>query len=321
MIFGIFSIIFAGTYEVLWISPAYFLMASCFMLVFSNRSLKFKDFQPNGELTTRFAALVILNAVMIYKLDLNYLFDFLHVLSRPVEFVIGLLIAFIVPYTIAVYAAVYSNSIPDWLSIALNRFLLHRASSTQKMKDLFVFLFYDLLCAIVLCVATLLILVIAFFLSGIFISIFHKYIYTGFYFKAELLQESANFFLDAPYIVAFLIERLVGLLGGDVGAFFGRPVSNGPVVIVLLFVLSLTSLIPTLLNACTMLCLIAARGVALVVVPPMRLMHSLLVITKDTPNEDKRKARDLAAALIGTIAAAALCILYLLYWLARYGTQ
>jgi hypothetical protein len=321
MIFGIISIIFDGNFRILVFSPAWFLIASCFMFVLRNRDLQIKDLQFNDELNTRFATLVIFNAIMIYKIDLDFLHDYLYVFLQPLEFVLGLLMAFIVPYTIAIYAVVYSNSVPDWLSIALNRFLLHRASKTQKMKDFFVFLLYDLLCAIGLCVATLLILVIAFSLSGIFVSIFHKYIYTGFFFDALQLERVANFFLDAPYVVVFLIERLVALREGDMEAFFGRPVSPGPGAIVLLAVLGLTSLIPTLLNACTMLCLIAARGVALVVVPPMRLMHSLLVITEDTPNEDKRKARDLSAALIGTISAAALCITYLLYWLARHGAQ
>ena len=80
--------------------------------------------------------------------------------------------------------------------------------------------------------------------------------------------------------------------------------------VILLAGLSLTSLLPTLLNALAMLALIAARLAALVLTPPMRILHGLLMLPEDITPEDRAKAMTLSSIIVATLVTAGIVLIF-----------
>lgn len=231
--------------------------------------------------------------------------------ERFIEFIVLVVFALLGPYIIAVYAAIYSNAIPDWFSIALNRSLLTRASETTRLRTFAIFLFYDAACAIFLCILTATILIIAFTFSGLMIETSTNFLD---FFSTNSLRDSASFFfggLKAPFL---LIELISGIPGREL-SFSNGPDRAGAVMVILLAALSLTSLLPTLLNAVTISALIGARVVALIVGTPMRTLHTLLVVNEGLPAEDRTRALTRGAVIIAAFTAAIYCLIYAVIWM------
>jgi hypothetical protein len=135
-------------------------------------------------------------------------------MSEMLQFSGALVLGFLGPYILAVYAAIYSNAIPDWFSVALTRSLLFRASRTTRLADFLRFLFYDLLCVVALCFLTAIILILAFTVSGILVTIAivswsESSLPT--FLSSDQLEKSAHFFYGG---LAGLIE-LIGVLFGQ----------------------------------------------------------------------------------------------------------
>ena len=83
-----------------------------------------------------------------------------------IKFIITAPLLFLVPYILAIYAAIYSNSLPDWISIALSRHILGQASVSENLRRFLVWLAVDALAVTLFVVATFAILVGVFLLCG-----------------------------------------------------------------------------------------------------------------------------------------------------------
>ncbi len=295
-----------GDATALWLAPAWISVCYCFCVAIYDRHLARSE-----KLTIAFAFLVIYTTGAVLLIDK---FTGGTSLSDLLRFLGVLVLGFLGPYTLAVYAAIYSNAIPDWFSVALTRSLLLRASQTTRLADFLHFLFYDLMFAVALCLLTATILILAFSVSGIMVTIALLLLLSG----NDLPYFTGPFLLDGS--ARFFFGGMTGLIKlGD--ALFGQPnwdISGhewgGILTVVLLAVMSLTSLLPTLLNALAMLALIAARLAALVLSPPMRVLHGLLILPEDITPEDRAKAITLSSVILATLVTAGIVLIFGLRW-------
>jgi hypothetical protein len=253
---------------------------------------------------SRFLWIIAITGITVFfsgRLDISeFVSDFF-------EIFIGSVFIVIVPFTISAYAAIYSNSIPDWLSIALTRSVLSRAAQTNSLQNFLRFLLIDLVCVIALCLLTFLIMMVAFTFASLMISFASDFSST-----VKGADKIGGFFsggIIAPFVLTeWLIES-------SPSAFTEFPEARaGASVVLVLTALSLTSLIPTLLNACVILGLIVARCLAMMLMPPFKMVYGLLLIDENnTPGENKIKLLR-SSILIAMILAFFCFLLYSILW-------
>lgn len=216
---------------------------------------------------------------------------------------------FVVPYVLAIYAAIYSNSIPDWFSIALTRHILTRATETTDLRKFSIFLFLDFTTAVSLVILTFLILLVVFYLCGQMMA----FAITVGGFDGSF-QVTADFFLGSADALPTLIEII---------KHWGLPVVEparearvaGAVGILFIAAVGATSLIPTLTNAVALLFLIAARVLTILLGPPLRLAHAVLLLDREGHREGEPLNYIRSIAVFGFLIALVLS-LFLLPFLA-----
>lgn len=225
--------------------------------------------------------------------------------GQLLKMMIGIVFVLLAPYTLAIYAAIYANAVPDWFSVALTRSVLSRAARTRSLRHFFLFLVWDLACAVGLCILTAAILIAAFVFAGIMIAMASSYV-------PEISdQRPALFFLGSLEVPRILFEWLTGSTG--LSSLSGEARAGGTVVLVLAL-LSLTSLVPTALNALAIIGLIVARCFAIVLMPPFGLLHGLLAVEDTTDPEERKRMLLRSAVLIAIFVTLLIVGIYAAYW-------
>jgi hypothetical protein len=228
----------------LWALPALYLTILCIRSAVSDHhSARVYDLLDNFFLLAVFTV-----GLLLLSDDIRGSVSAWDLLRLIGQFILGLL----TPIVISLYAAIYANALPDWLSVALARSLFVRASDTARLSDFLTFLLYDVLCATGLCILTALVLIITFGVSGVIQHVSAHYLSVdGGRDMASILISSADFFLGGVHIIGYLPHLLDSW--NAYYAAFSAPQRAGVVIQLLLVALSLTSLMPTLVNALTML--------------------------------------------------------------------
>lgn len=184
----------------------------------------------------------------------------------------GFLIWVTLPYVFACYAAVYSNSLPDWISVAMTRHLLGRAARVHSIRLFASWLLLDVVVATLCIVSTFVILVAVFNVCGWVVQV-----------SAMLGDFDSSWEVPARMFHGSTQSLAVlqgAVLTGTAPVMDGTDTAAGvgAVLVAMLVALGATSILPTLLNAMILIGLIVARGTALVIRRPISHMHSLLVL-------------------------------------------
>jgi hypothetical protein len=285
----------------LFLMPGWVLTLICFAEVTKEQIVKiFSGYYDadKDNIAVQFFWILAVTAITIFfnsNFNINVFFN------KASELFVGITFIFITPFIISIYAAIYANSIPDWLSVALTRSTLIRASRTDNLLHFFRLLLLDLICVVGLCLLTAAILIIAFTFSAFMIS------FASDFSPNWEADEMANFFSGGIQLPLMLIELLIDgsttLLSGATAA------SNGAFTIIMLATLSLTSIIPTLLNACIIIGLITARCFAMILMPPFKIIYGLLLVDNSNISSEK-KIKFLRSSILIALIFAFFCFLF-----------
>jgi hypothetical protein len=263
-----------------------------FILAVMSSYIVYKSFDPDAErkaLPSAFLLLVVLDLVFIYIGGGQRGGDDLYKFGSGF---IGAMLGIVLPYTLAIYVAVYSNSIPDWLSIAMTRHFLAKAATARSARLFLALLLADLGMAIACVVATFVIVVFVFALCGVLISLSIGLVDLGPYY-----QSVATFFFGGIKAVPML-----GALweGAPVRALTSAgPSSAGGFTVLLLVAISSTSLLPSLVNAATLLTLLGGRIGGFFLARPAQALHASLLTPPGADEEEQRRSFLRSSILIG----------------------
>lgn len=210
--------------------------------------------------------------------------------------VISVPLLFFVPYVLALYAAVYSNSLPDWISIALTRHILGNAGSSTSLRRFAMWLAVDALAVALFVLATFLILVSVFTLCSAMVEF------------AIRIAEFPDFDGVRRYFSGSWQALPVGFELARHGNFSesmrgGGPEHAGAMSVLVLVLLSATSLIPTLLNALVLVALIAGRAAATLLGRPLKALHGLLLIDEGAAPDKQALSLWRSSGIFGTVGA------------------
>jgi hypothetical protein len=222
-----------------------------------------------------------------------------------VKATLGIIAIGFAPYVLAIYAAVYANAFPDWLSIAVTREILGRALRASSSAEFVLFLLIDLLCVLFFCMLTLIILVGAFAASALII----ETAVWALALSPDFLEPAAIFWGGVNAVPMLLMRWFAGVTATPAPA----PIL-GMIAVGVMFALGMTSLLPTLANAAVVLALLIGRVIAILLGIPLQWVHGLLLIEPTLNAEERSKRLLRSASLVGVASGLAAAAIYLAAW-------
>lgn len=215
--------------------------------------------------------------------------------ARILPHVAAAVFGYVVPVLFTLYTLIAANSLPDWLSIALTRRALTQAATATNPLVFAMWLVIDLITVIACILLTAVILLGGAWVSGLLLL------------NAGALAEwsAANTRAAARY---FLIDA-------SALQAFGRQESENPGAAGISMILILTvwgglSILPTLLNAAVICCLLLGRLLLVVVRPPLTWLHSLLLAPQGATLEQAAASYGRSAAVFGFLGALAYTLVF-----------
>jgi hypothetical protein len=206
------------------------------------------------------------------------------------------------PYLLVIYGVVFANAFPDWISVALTRFILSRASQAKSILEFLIWLVVDLMSAAFCLVLSNIILASAMGLSYLL-----DYLTgTAFLTKAFSgdLHGRIQFFANGTGL--FQIAYVFFLQGSNAAWVKAASLwtqSSDFKIVLLTSLIGCAALIPTFLNAIALGAFVFARVMATLFGRPLRWLHGRFLLREDATIKEIGMTYDRSGRLLSMLAA------------------
>ncbi len=207
-------------------------------------------------------------------------------------------------YILLLYGAIFANSVPDWLSVGLTRFVLEKAAGTRSILSFLKWLGAEIGSAIVCLVLSNLIISFAmilslYALSGVHLGHLNKLSHTD----LHQMQFFAGGYYEWAVPIGIFEDGPAKTWANLTSKNIPESIANGMIFAFVASALVCTALIPTILSVLTLIALSVARAFALVVVPAFRILHKQLLIEQDSTKIEVALSYARSAAIFGFFGA------------------